>query len=85
MFNSALLSGIWPDSWKHEQITPVPKVYPPRTADDLRRISGTKNLSKLLEALLSDSIIQDMASYIDPAQFGNERGLSITLSCENDE
>ena len=23
MFNSALLSGIWPDSWKHEQITPV--------------------------------------------------------------
>ena len=49
MFNSALLSGIWPDSWKHEQITPVPKVYPPRYADDLSRISGTKTLFKLLE------------------------------------
>ena len=49
MFNSALVSGILPDSWKHEQNTLVPKVYPPCYADDLSRISGTKILFKLLE------------------------------------
>ena len=69
---------MWPDLWKHEYVTPAPKVHPPTNTDDLRKISGTKNLSKLYEALLSDSIISDMVPYIDPSQFGNEKGLSIT-------
>ena len=79
VFNSALISGLWPDSWKHEQDRQVPKVHIPCTVNNLRRISGTKNLSKLFEVLLVDTIIHDMASYIDPAQFGNEKG----LPCEN--
>ena len=45
--------------------------------DDLRNISGTKNLSKIYEAILSDSIIGDMCPFIDPSQFGNEKGLGI--------
>ena len=47
IYNSATLDGVWPTLWKHEFITPVPKVYPPNSTDDLRKISGTKNLSKL--------------------------------------
>ena len=76
IFNSAILDGIWPNSWKREVVTPVPKVFPPKKASDLRKISGTKNFSKILEALLSDSIIGDIQQSIDPSQYGNEKGLS---------
>ena len=36
-----------------------------------------KNLSKIYEALLSDSFVSDMYPHMDPSQFGNEKGLSI--------
>ena len=62
---------------KYEYVTPVPKVYPPANTDDLRKISGTKNLSKIYEALLADYMIDDMNPKTDPSQFGNEKGLSI--------
>ena len=52
-------------------------MYPPVSIDDLRKISGTKNFSKIYEALLSDYIIPDMCPNIDPSQYGNEKGLSI--------
>ena len=77
IYNSATLAGVWPNMWKHEFITPVPKVHPPMNTDDLRKISGTKNFSKIYEALLSDFIISDMSPHMDPSQFGNEKGLSI--------
>ena len=47
IFNTATIEGIWPARWKHEYVTPVPKAYPPKTVDDLRKIAGTKNLSKI--------------------------------------
>ena len=78
IFNSCTIEGIWPSMWKHEIVTPIPKVYPPQSTDDLRRISGTKNLSKIYESLLSDTIISDISGQIDPSQFGNEKGLSTT-------
>ena len=77
IFNSATLDGVWPDIWKVEYVTPAPKVFPPNSMDDLRKISGTKNLSKILEALLSDYMIEDMKPSMDPSQFGNTKGLSI--------
>ena len=77
IYNTATLGGTWPNIWKYEYVTPVPKVFPPASVDDLRKISGTKNLSKIYESLLSDYIIKDMNPKIDPSQFGNEKGLSI--------
>ena len=53
-------------------------IYDRHKMDDLRKISLTKNLSKLYEALLSESIISDLDPNIDGAQFGNEKGLGIT-------
>ena len=78
IFNTATLNGTWPEHWKHEIVTPVPKVYPPRTINDLRKIAMTKNLSKIYEALLSDYIVKDIASSVDPSQYGNRKGLSTT-------
>ena len=78
IFNSCTLDGTWPEIWKHEIVTPVPKVHPPKSTDDLRKISGTKNFSKIYESLLSDKIIRDMDSQIDKAQYGNEKGISTT-------
>ena len=77
IFNSATLDGVWPDIWKVEYVTPAPKVFPPNNMDDLRKISGTKNNSKILEALLSEYMIKDMSSSMDPSQYGNVQGLSI--------
>ena len=76
ILNSATLEGVWPQLWKHEYITPVPKVYPPKSVDNLRKISGTKNFSKIYEALLSSYIVDDLAASMDPSQYGNRKGLS---------
>ena len=78
IFNSAMLEGIWPQIWKHEYVTPVPKIFPPKNLKDLRKISGTKNLSKILEALLTEHIIEDISPHMDSAQYGNKKGLGIT-------
>ena len=77
IYNTATLTGIWPQLWKYEFVTPVPKVFPTETTEDLRKISGTKNLSKIYESLISEPIIQDMEPKMDPSQFGNVKGLSI--------
>ena len=45
IYNTCTLSVVLPEVWKFEYITPVPKVSQPQTTDDLRKISGTKNLS----------------------------------------
>ena len=58
-------------------MTPVPKDYPSTETDELGKISGTKNFSKIYEGLLSEAIISDMKPKMDPSQFGNEKGLSI--------
>ena len=77
IFNTCTLEGVWPDRWKHEYVTPVPKKFPPTSTDDLRKIAGTPNLSKLYEALLSESIISDLDPHMDPSQYGNKKGLSM--------
>ena len=78
IYNTCTIEGIWPNIWKHELVTPVPKTHPPQDIDDMRKIAGTKNLSKVYESLLSDSIIGDINAQIDPSQYGNEKGLSTT-------
>ena len=56
VYNTSTLSGVWPRIWKYEYVTPVPKVIPPESIDDLQKISGTKNLSKIYESLISDPV-----------------------------
>ena len=42
IINSCITEGQWPDIWKEEAVTHIPKVHPPIEIDDLRNISGLK-------------------------------------------
>ena len=75
IINRAFLFGEYPQGWKIEMVTPVPKVHPPSSTKDLRKISGLKNLSKIAEKILSEFIVKDMK--VDPSQYGNKKGVSI--------
>ena len=71
-----IIHGQYPDIWKFETITPVPKVYPPEQVKQLRKISGLKNFAKICDSFLAEFITTDMLPNQDPAQFGNQKGLS---------
>ena len=55
----------------------MPKVHPTQKSSQLRNISGLLNFDKIFEKLISQLIISDMEAKLDPAQFGNQRGISI--------
>ena len=76
ILNACLKRGEWPDIWKIEAITPIPKVIPPKKMDNMRPISGQKWFNKIAEKIFSDMMLEDMKAKIDPAQFGNQKGLS---------
>ena len=44
LISCCLAAGVYPDLWKVEYVTPVPKIYPPEKITDLRKISCLLNL-----------------------------------------
>ena len=77
IINSSIKQGVWPQTWKTETVTPVPKVFPPKLLKNLRSISGLTSFNKVQEKLISEIIISDMKENMDPSQYGNQYGLSI--------
>ena len=77
ILNSMVESGIYPNCWKLEIVTPVAKKYPPSDLDDLRKISGLKNLSKIAEKMLGQFLIADMAATRDLSQYGNQKKMGV--------
>ena len=77
IFNTSKKRGEYPRIYKFEICTPVPKSYPPQNTSQLRNISGLLNFDRVFEKLISQLIITDMESNMDPAQFGNQRGISV--------
>ena len=75
--NTFLLSGVWSRLYKSESVTPVPKVFPPASVNDLRNISGLLTFNKIAEKLIAELIISDMSKELDPAQYANQKGLSL--------
>ena len=69
--------GHWPKSYKRETITPTPKQFPPINREMLRPIANLCNLNKIMEKVVSEMIISDMQDSMDPAQYGNQKNLSI--------
>ena len=53
VINTSLKQGRWPDIYKLEIVTPVPKQFPPKNIDELRNISGLLNLDKIAERLIA--------------------------------
>ena len=43
----------------------------------MRNISGLLNFDRVFEKLISQLVIADMEKHMDPAQFGNQRGISV--------
>ena len=77
IFNCGLMRGEYPNIYKFEVCTPVPKVHPTQSTGQLRNISGLFNFDNIYEKLISQLIISDMEEKLDPAQFGNQKGVSI--------
>ena len=72
IYNTSLLQGQYPNIYKFEVSTPVPKKHPVQKMEDMRNISGLLTADKVFEKLLSKMMISDMKSTADKAQFGNE-------------
>ena len=77
IYNAGLRRGEYPELYKFEVCTPVPKVHPTQTTAQLRNISGLINFDKIYEKLIAQLIVSDMEAKLDPAQFGNQKGISI--------
>ena len=75
IINDSLSQGLYPALWKHEWVTPAPKIPQPQTISDLRKISCTSDYSKLYEGFLKDWIMEDVSEKIDIGQFGGQAGL----------
>ena len=77
IINSCIEKGQWPDLWKVEAVTPIPKVHPTIHLDDLRNISGLFNLNKVTEKIFAELMLSDMKEKLDKSQYGNKKGVSI--------
>ena len=76
IINFCIRNGVYPDLWKMEIVTPVPKIHPPEKLEDLRKISGLPVCSKVADKIIGEFVINDMKPTRDPSQYGNERKVS---------
>ena len=77
LINTCFSQGIYPNIWKIEYVTPVPKCFPPEKLKDLRKISGLLNFSKITDKILAEFITDDMKGMRDKSQYGNQKKISI--------
>ena len=73
-----MILGDYPQQWKIEYVTPIPKVTPPQSEDDLRNISLTNFFSKLFETFVAMWLLSYIRKFIDPGQCGGLPGNSIS-------
>ena len=79
IFNMSLSEGRIPIDWKKAHVTPIPKAHPPKSiTTDIRPISLTPNVSKILESFIGNIILEHIKERIDPNQYGALKGLSTT-------
>ena len=65
----------WPDLWKSETVTLIPKKKSPETLSDLRNLSCTPLVSKLLESFIMDDIKKTIK--LSDNQYGGRKGTSV--------
>ena len=72
LFNESIAQGIFPTAWKKAQIIALKKVAIPSSPSDLRPISLLCFLSKVLEKLAHDQIVDYFkdSGILDPFQTG---------------
>ena len=77
IINASIRRGEWPDCWKLEYATPMPKEYPPKSIEELRNISSLKSCDKIAEKIIAKLIMVEMKLKLDPSQYANGEGISI--------
>lgn len=60
IYNTITLTQIWPDLWKIEHVTPIPKKSIPQLPSDLRNISCTQLFSKVYESFILEWLGQQV-------------------------
>ena len=77
IFNASIAQSRVPTLWKSADVLPLPKISNPKSVDsDLRPISLTPVLSKLLEGFVFHWLLNHIKSSIDHLQFGNIKNCS---------
>ena len=71
LFNLSLSSGIVPATWKCANIIHIPKEKLPKEESDLRPISLTPCISKVMKEFVAELIPEDIAHKIDHKQFAS--------------
>ena len=72
IYNEIASSGVWPQSWKVEYVTVIPKVSSPSDFGDLRNISCTLLVSKIMESFVLDWAGEEVAVKFN--QYGGVKG-----------
>ncbi len=81
IFNASIQSGIVPPLWKSADVVSLPKKFPPKEIEqDLRPISLTPLLSKLLEDYPVMWMWEALEGKVDPNQFGCLKKCSTTFA-----
>ena len=80
IINTIITTSVYPSVWKTARVTPIPKNGKPLTFEDLRPISILSALSKVVENIIKQQILQHIRCYslLDNAQHGFREGLSTT-------
>ena len=67
IFNAVAKERRWPDDWKVETVTVIPKVPKPGGLGDCRNISCTNLMSKVMESLVLERLREELE--VDPVQY----------------
>ena len=72
IFNEVPVDYVWPEMWKKEYQTVIPKKTNPADFSELRNLSCTNFLSKILESFILDSIRSEID--LSELQYGGIKG-----------
>ena len=72
-YNTSLVEGVVPCAWKQSLVVPVPKVSPPKVLEeDLRPISLTALLAKIMEGFTYDSLARQVLGQMVKQRINSE-------------
>ena len=75
IINCCLQQGIFPNVWKEELVTPVPKKEILKEIKDTRKIACLSDYSKIYEGFLKKWILEDISENLSFSQFGGKKGI----------
>ena len=75
IYNCCLRQGIFPQIWKQELVSPVPKLENLKVIKDTRKVSCLSDYCKIYESFLKTWILEDISENECFSQFGGKKGI----------